>query len=236
MIKIGCISDLHGRIDGYTSTYRGIEFLIIAGDICPIDNVRDQEVWLKESINKFINKDIFPDLQELIIVPGNHDFWLEKNYENFLAIRKIFGYDFSTTVLVDQGKEFVSFLSGESVYIYGNPRTSLYTFAFPHLSGNEDISKISKCDILVTHEAPRVFELPCIKNSQGAYGKNDEPGNLSLKLRLEEIKPKYHIFGHIHYPCSLLWNNINLINVSQYYREKYVPSINIIEWENLTDT
>ena len=66
--------------------------------------------------------------------------------------------------------------------------------------------------------------------------KNDEPGNLSLKLRLEEIKPKYHIFGHIHYPCSLLWNNINLINVSQYYREKYVPSINIREWENLTDT
>lgn len=44
MIKIGCLSDIHGYVYGIIDkVYRDIELLIIAGDLCPIDDVSLQK-------------------------------------------------------------------------------------------------------------------------------------------------------------------------------------------------
>ena len=230
MIKIGCLSDIHGYVyDLQTKCYPEIELLIIAGDLCPTDEVMYQEEWLEYNYqNIFMNKKIFPDLQEIIIVPGNHDYWIERHYDDFLTLIKIFGY--STKVLVDEGYEYISGITGESVKIYGNPRTSLWLHAFPHKPGNTDILEIPEgIDILVTHEAPRIYQLECIKQSQRWYGK-DEPGNLALSQRVLEINPKYHVFGHIHYPERGEVSGIKFMNVSQQTRENYTPEIHIIEY------
>lgn len=231
MIKIGCLSDLHGYVyDLQARCFPGVELLIIAGDLCPTDEIKYQEEWLEYNYQKvFMSKDIFPDLQEIILVPGNHDYWIERHYDNFLGLRKMFGY--STKVLIDDEYEYISGLSGESVRIYGCPRTSLWLHAFPHKPGNTDILEIpGGIDILVTHEAPRMYQLECIKQSQGWYGKGDEPGNLALARRVLEISPKYHVFGHIHYPGTKNIDGIVFMNVSQQTRENYTPEVHIIEY------
>ena len=231
MIKIGCMSDLHGYVYGLSGkTYPEVELLILAGDIAAGEDPRTQEDWFRNNLNIFWDKNIFPDLQEIFIIPGNHDVWLERNYQNPSKMYEIFGS--RVKVLVDEGLEFCSLRSFEYVMVWGNPRTSLYSFAFPHLAGNLDLQVIPRdgtVDILVTHEAPRLYGLPCIRESQGDYG-DDEPGNLALATTVFEVKPRYHIFGHIHYPCSQEIKGIKFMNVSQQIRpgDIYNPEVYII--------
>lgn len=231
MIKIGCLSDLHGYVYGIVDkVFPEIELLILAGDLCPTDDIGLQEKWLEFNFKKTFNKEIFPDLQQIIVVPGNHDYWIERNYKDFPGrLRSILGFD--VELLVDKEYEYISLLSGESIKLYGNPRTSQYLHAFPHKSGNEDILSIPEgTDILITHEAPRIYDLKCIKQSQGWYGK-DEPGNLALAQKVLELSPKYHIFGHIHYPCRDIINGITFMNVSQQKRDQYSSEIYTIDYE-----
>lgn len=228
------MSDLHGYIHGILGKiHQEIELLILAGDIAGGEDPRSQEDWYKKNFNIFRDKNIFPDLQEIFIIPGNHDYWLERNYQNQEKLYEIFGS--GVTILVDSMKKFISFSTGEEVNVWGNPRTSLHTFAFPHLSGNLDLQMIPRdrsVDILVTHEAPRLYGLPCIRDTQGEYI-DDEPGNLALATTVLEVKPRYHVFGHIHYPCSCSMHNIKFMNVSQIIGyNKYNPKIYTISYED----
>lgn len=198
MIRIGCISDIHGSWDKIQEP-RDIELLILAGDLCGNDNISSQRSELEKEISLLWTE--FPKLSEILIVPGNHDYLLERVYRDPLETRNLLGP--GVTLLVDSEYTYVSGLSGENIRIYGNPRTDLYSFAFSRLPGNFDITQIPEnIDILVTHDAPRNYSLPCIKASQSWYG-TDLPGSVALDVRVREIKPKYHVFGHIHYPCCL---------------------------------
>ena len=224
-MKIAAISDLHGKIP--EGNYPEIELLIIAGDLAETDVIKEQEDWFLNVFKDSMPK-VFPDLQEIYIIPGNHDYWIERNYKINSKIRNILGKN--VTILVDELKCFTSFSTGEKVIIYGNPRTSCGFFAFPHLYENEDIVNIpDNIDILVTHEAPRINKLDCINKI--SYN-NEYPGSISLALKVKDIKPKYHIFGHIHYPCKLETEETTFINVSQFKRKIYNPEIYIIEFTN----
>lgn len=235
MVKIGCMSDLHGYVYGLSGkTYPDVELLILAGDIAAGEDCARQEDWYRNNFNVFWDKNIFPDLQEIFIIPGNHDVWLERNYQCPPKLYEVLGS--RVHILVDEGREFVSLRRCEYVMVWGNPRTSLYSFAFPHLAGNLDLQVIPKdgtVDILVTHEAPRLYGLPCIKQTQGEYGVEDEPGNLALAQTVLEVKPKYHVFGHIHYPCREKINGIEFMNVSQQRRpgDIYSPEVYIIDYD-----
>ena len=233
-IKIGCISDLHGYVQGLSGkTYSEVSLLILAGDIANGENYRTQEDWYKHNFEIFKDRNIFPDLEEIIILPGNHYIWLERNYQNILKIHEFLGGN--VYILVDSSRKFTS-IEGDEVNIWGNPRTSLYTFAFPHLAGNLDLQMIPRdgsIDILVTHEAPRLYGIPCIKETQGEYHGEDEPGNLALANTVLEVKPKYHVFGHIHYPCQAEIKGIKFMNVSQQIRpgDIYKPELYIIDYK-----
>lgn len=229
------MSDLHGYVYGLSGrTFPGVELLILAGDIPGPEEVREQEKWFMENMDVLRDPHIFPDLQEIYIVPGNHDYWLERNYQNPIKVREILGPGVS--VLVDQGKTFTSWTTGESVRVWGNPRTSLYTFAFPHLAGNLDLQVIPRDEsigILVTHEAPRFYELECIKESQSSWDGEDKPGNLALAQTVLEVKPKYHVFGHIHWPEKKVIQGITFMNVSQQKRpgDIYTPEVYVIDYD-----
>ena len=103
---------------------------------------------------------------------------------------------------------FESWSSFRTLRIYGNPWTDCgNSWAFQKTGYREDIGKIpSGLDILVTHEAPRFYNLRCIKESLGDYGW-EEPGNKKLADKVELVKPKVHVFGHIHKSC--FWENKN---------------------------
>lgn len=225
-IKIGAISDLHGQWEALPGNDE-IELLIIAGDLCSTGDVLEQEKELKSNLSNFLDQ--FTNAQEIIIVPGNHDYWLERIYNDPFKIRM--ELDQRVKILVDSEYEFISYLGNGSLKLYGNPRCDLYNFAFPHLSEEKDIQLIPPgIDVLITHEAPRLYNHPCIRESQMMYYP-DEPGNKLLYEKVMEIKPKVHIFGHIHYPSFYTESNIDFYNVSQISRTKLCPKLHIISVE-----
>ena len=217
-MKIGCLSDIHGNWENLINNLKDdcsdIDLLILAGDLCSLDFPGHQESELREWFPKFY--DLFNKRLEVIIVPGNHDFLLEKTYENYIKLRDIFKCRIK--VLVDSSYNIISD-SGEILKLYGNPRCDLYHFAFPHLYDYSDIDNIpDDTDILITHEAPRISDLPCIAEVDGSL-----PGNSKLATRVLEIRPRIHIFGHIHYPMSSVINGISFINASQIDKEDCNP-------------
>ena len=226
-MKIACLSDIHGYINEYKDQFPGIDLVILPGDLCFSDNPSVQESELPNIINKL--REMFPDAQEFIIVPGNHDYFLEqlsRSWQPELAYRKVLGREFK--VLVDEMYEFTDIYSGKTLKIYGNPRTDLW-MAFPRLHGGTDIKRIpTDIDILVTHEAPRWYNLDCVKEYVGRYG-SSEPGNELLYERVKIVKPKYHLFGHIHRCCIEKDDNTTYINCSQMNGSYFQPNIIVFE-------
>ena len=78
MTRIAVLSDIHGFISYYTETFPGVNLVILPGDLCSSDNIADQEKELRDLAEKL--REMFPDAQDFIIVPGNHDYLLEREY------------------------------------------------------------------------------------------------------------------------------------------------------------
>ena len=227
MIEIAVLSDIHGYINRYKEIYPTVELVIVPGDLCGSDNIEDQEKELPEIILGL--RRIFPECHELIIVPGNHDFFLEKLWrednimpwmvENVPEPERI-------KILVDEKYEYVS--GEETLKIYGNPRTELM-MAFSGLHLRKDIDRIPpNLDILVTHEAPRYYKLQCVSEYVGRYG-TSEPGCEKLYERVIKTRPKYHFFGHIHRPCEYTEDYTKFFNVSQMNGSEWVGNVKIIK-------
>jgi Icc-related predicted phosphoesterase len=206
---IAAISDSHGRWKRWKEFVDPEpELVIIAGDMFSSDNLGEQREEMKELMG--IMKSGYPNA-EFIIVPGNHDFYLQQEEYHQPGVK----------VLVDSELEFIS-LEGTTLKIWGNPWTMCGNlWAFSRSSGTKDLKKIpAGLDILVTHEAPRLYKLKCVKDSLGDYGE-EEPGNLELADVVKKQKPKIHIFGHIHKPEEgVVIGDTTFYNVSSLYPMK----------------
>lgn len=227
MTKISIFSDVHGFINEYEDVYGDTDLVISAGDLFGRDGIDEQ----KREVPGFTEKisKMFPNAQEIIIVPGNHDYLLERisaSWDPEIELRKLFGHKYR--MLVDSEYDFFNMMNGETLRLYGNPRTSL-GMAFPRLWGGNDIKRIPPdLDILITHEAPRWYAMDCIKESVGMYG-DGEPGSNELYERVYKVRPRYHIFGHIHRQEIKENNNTIFINASQLFRNQFRPKIINIE-------
>ncbi|HKJ49615.1 MAG TPA: metallophosphatase domain-containing protein [Christiangramia sp.] len=134
-----------------------------------------------------------------ILVPGNHDFYFEKN-ENLKKVPD------DIHLLIDSGLEI------EKIKIWGSPVTpGLNNWAFNRERGKQikkhwELIPIDT-DILITHTPP--------------FGILDEIGS-GIKLGCEELKrilpivqPKHHLFGHIHNASgSIIRSGISYSNLS----------------------
>lgn len=229
---IGTISDIHGNLDYYFSLSPfNVDLLIVPGDLFTLDDI-DKQTKETEIFKKAMDY-LFPVAQDILIIPGNHDYLLERikspGIESDITIRTLFGY--RCKVLVDEEYIFTNLNNGDTIKIYGAPRTNL-NMAFPRLWGKKDIKQIPEdIDILVTHEAPRNYNLNCITGSRGDYGL-DEPGDADLYQKVLKIKPKYHIFGHIHKREILEDSGITYINASQMFRYQFRPEVIVFPFEN----
>jgi Icc-related predicted phosphoesterase len=132
--------------------------------------LRDFDAWLGELPHRY-----------KIIVPGNHDYFLEEERNR--------GAIMNAELLVGSGVEIAG------VKIWGSPVMPLYRSAFG-LSSAEDRRRhwakiLKNLDILVTHGLPRGIldrETP-----QGPAEGCDE-----LAFAVDQTRPRFHIFGHIH--------------------------------------
>jgi Icc-related predicted phosphoesterase len=173
-MKIICISDTHGQ--HHSLRLPKGDIVIHAGDISTLGK--------QEEVQSFL--EWFGSLPHpyKIFIGGNHDFYLEKEPELFELMVP------SNCIYLND-----SMVEIEGIKIWGSPVTPFFhNWAFNRYPG-DDISKHWKVipentDILVTHGPPAGILDTTIRG----IGVGDE----DLKKKLKYIRPKYHIFGHIH--------------------------------------
>ncbi|GAP72044.1 hypothetical protein SAMD00024442_22_37 [Candidatus Symbiothrix dinenymphae] len=125
------------------------------------------------------------DYKHKIFIAGNHDFWLED--ETVRRVQRMLPQN--ACYLCDSGVEI------EGIKFWGSPVSPwFFGWAFNRNRG-EDIRKhwqlIDKdVDVLITHTPP--FGILDRTISGGHSGCED------LLKAVNQIKPRYHLFGHIH--------------------------------------
>ena len=168
---IDMISDLHGC----KPALHGGDLLIVAGDLTGADMLQEYH-----NFNDWLMKQNYP---KKIIIAGNHD--------GFLQREKVSRRYFSVgCYLQDSMEEY------EGLKIWGSPWTpTFYNWHFM-LDRGEAIK--AKCDlipddidILVTHCPPWGIL------DTNRYG--EHCGCEELRKAVERVKPKLHVFGHIHH-------------------------------------
>ncbi len=174
-MKIIFISDTHGK--HHEIKLPAGDMIIHSGDISGRGRVNEIEEFLEWFISQ--------DYKYKIFIAGNHDFYFENKSQS--SIQKLMPE--SVYYLCDSGVEI------EGVYIYGSPITPFfYNWAFNRHRGEEirrhwDIIP-KRTDILITHG-------PAYGILDRTIG-GDNAGCEELLTAIERIKPKYHLFGHIH--------------------------------------
>ena len=174
-MKIVIISDSHGYHNGLTLPDG--DLLIHAGDVSG-RGMESQVLDFLEWYDKL-------QFKHKIFIAGNHDFYFEQ--EKAEKIQQCIPS--STTYLNDSGTSI------DGINIWGSPvSTWFYDWAFNSHKGEEIKKHWDKIplntDILITHGPPYgIFD----KTHSGVHA-----GCEVLLEKVKEIKPKYHIFGHIH--------------------------------------
>lgn len=175
-MKILFLSDTHGRHSELSDLPKA-DILIHAGDVSRTGT----EYEIKDFLNWFSSQ----DYKYKVFIAGNHDFYFDsKTIEEINSMLKNNEY-----YLCNSG------ITIEGINIWGSPITPIFfDWAFNKDRG-EEISKYwgmipNNTDVLVTH-GPPLGMLDCTYD-------NLNVGCEDLRNRVKAIKPKYHLFGHIH--------------------------------------
>lgn len=191
-MKICGISDIHGNL---IENIPECDVLCICGDIVTLNaqrNIEASKHWWETKFIKWLDK--LP-CKKVIVIPGNHDFYLEYKYKlNEWSSFKDYMQVLSRGKLVFLMDEMYIY---EGIKFYGSPWIKPIEFqedrwAFSRFDTYEDIPQ---CDILLTHDNPFCNEALDVFS----FGKS-----------------KYHLYGHWHdgssdvnsgrYNCSRLNN------------------------------
>ncbi len=202
-MNITLISDTHG--DHRQMAIAGGDMLIHAGDV----SLKGTEEEVKDFLDWFSNQ---PHTYK-IMVAGNHDWLFERRNSEYIQnlIPENIIY------LNDSGIHI------EGFNIWGSPiQPTFFNWAFNRNRGSEinshwDLIPLNT-DILITHGPPNGI---LDKIEQGTHVGCEE-----LSKRVNQIKPKLHVFGHIHEGYgvynenNIIFVNAALLNVKYKYTNK----------------
>lgn len=209
---IDCVSDLHG----FYPKLDGGDLLIVAGDLTKDDRIPSWKEFF-EWIGKA------PYAQK-VYIGGNHDHFLEDCLSYTEAKDLALDWEIGNIAyLKDSGIEF------EGLKIWGSPWVPYFIGMGSKYAAFTGTDKVladkwamipSDTDILVTHGPPAgILDLVM----------DDIVGSESLRKELygERIKPKLHVFGHIHegyghIPKMVDMPNTQFVNAS-HVNEYYQP-------------
>lgn len=181
------ISDTHSKQKQITSSLPGGDILIHAGDATSMGYRHEIQEFMKwmNGLNNYDHK---------VFIAGNHDWGFQdspKECREFLDFYNKINYLEDDMVLI--GEEYE-----RMVKIWGAPwQPEFHNWAF-NLPRNGDQLKEKwdlipqDIDILITH-GPSFGHLDTVKFNPGV-----NLGCELLRERIEVIKPKIHVFGHIH--------------------------------------
>ena len=232
-MRIGIFSDPHGVLP----KIEPCEVLFICGDISPLEIQTDyyrMENWMRSTFAQWANN---APCDQIIITPGNHDFYLEqimelapKIYENIT--RPTRG---KVEILYNTECNIVS-KDGNVYKVWGSPYCKTFgLWAF--MPGDNKLLEYYKtmpkgCDVVITHDPPKVGKYGTIQEGRNK-GKN--AGNEVLAKVIKEKAPRYVFSGHIHSGEHKLgtykgYGNTQFANVS-IMNEEYQPVNNVLYTE-----
>ena len=163
----------------------------------------------KEEVNQFNDWlcTLRSKYKHILFVPGNHDFLFEQ-----VAITWF-------TTLINQS------IVIDGIKFWGSPYTlKLFNWAF--MKSEVELAKVwshipDKIDVLITHGPPKGILDRTISG--------ENVGSQSLLDRSRIVRPKVHVFGHIHEAYGSQYNRavhyINASIVNEYYQNVNKPVV-----------
>lgn len=233
MARITLISDTHAKHNQLNGDLPGGEILIHAGDFMT-DGYNHLEArqffhWF-ESITTYETK---------IFIAGNHDRIMQNEPENMRGI--LTGYktiDYlqdDTCVLYGDGHN--GDFPEDNIHIYGSPYQPFFfnwAFNLPR-NGSELAAKWAaipeNTDILITH-GPSWGH-----NDTTQYNRDTHLGCELLRERIDVIRPKIHVCGHIHSGNGYSFDghthhfNASVLNEKYNYSNKPIT----FDWDHITN-
>lgn len=178
-MKVVCISDTHNLLR-HMSIPDG-DVLVHAGDFTMQGRAAE--------INEFNEQLARLPHKHKVVIAGNHDIGFETHSEDARALLT------NATYLEDSGVEI------EGVKFWGSPwQPQFFDWAFNLERGKELREKWQKIpedtDVLITHGPPR--QILDMAHRQGTLASAHTGCDDLRDEVLNRVKPKYHVFGHIH--------------------------------------
>jgi len=207
-MKIVLISDTHNKHQFIKDNELPLGDVIIhAGDITNKGNSIETSSFLSWFAN-------LPHKHKIFIA-GNHDFLFERKKKEDIAklIPENVTYLENSGIVID------------GIQFWGSPdQPAFYQWAFNKTTSQRKISfdKIPEStDVLITHCPPfRILD----ETKDG-----EDVGCKVLRERVKQVKPKLHVFGHVHEAYGQkLFNKTQFVNASlvdEYYVRKNKPVI-----------
>ena len=194
-LRFVCISDTHNQHN--TLTLPSGDVLIHAGDF--------SGTGTHQQVQRFLEWFIQQPHPHKILIAGNHDLTLdaqhyERSWIRFHRKKKL--NDEAIRDLLIQAQPYMHYLKDsmvtiEGTHIYGSPwQPAFFDWAF-NLQRGEQCAQAwqqipTHTDILITHGPP-------LGHGDLLVPKNTHCGCVDLLAEIQHrVKPKYHIFGHIH--------------------------------------
>lgn len=220
-MKLTFISDTHTMHRQITSQLPGGDLLIHAGDFSSRgyeDEVDGFFDWFND-LDNYRNK---------IVIAGNHDLMFEDDPETAKEIIS----NYPKVTYLQDNLEVLGNNYQSPIKIYGSPwQPEFHDWAF-NLPRNGETLK-SKCDIipmdidiLITHGPPH-------GHLDTVIGTYNNLGCELLNERVKVVKPKIHVFGHIHsgygykFDGNTHYINASVLDENYVFRNKPLT----VEWD-----
>lgn len=224
-MRITFISDTHTKHNQLTANLPGGDLIIHSGDMSSMGHKHEIQKFLKwfNGLDNYTNK---------IFIAGNHDWGFQNDPE--MCQEQLEFYN-KVTYLQDNLK-VIGEDNETAVKVYGSPwQPEFYNWAFnlPRMGWElgvkwNDIPMDT--DILITH-GPAWGHLDTIK------GHSVPLGCELLAERIKNVKPKIHVFGHIHTGYGYKFDghthffNAAVLDESYYFTQKPFT----VDWDPKTN-
>mgnify|MGYP003863014965 CR=1 FL=1 len=225
IMKITFISDTHNKHNQVTSSLPGGDLLVHTGDISSMGYKHEIQQFLKwfNSLDNYTHK---------IFISGNHDWGFQQDPKMCQELLEF--YD-KVTYLEDN-LELIGDDYETAVKVWGSPwQPEFYNWAFNLPRNGEELKEKwdmipMDTDILLTHG-------PAWGHLDTVVGQTENLGCELLSQRIEFIKPKIHVCGHIHGGYGYYYNGhthfFNASVLNERYSYANLPFH--FEWDSITN-